>query len=81
MKVKVKVVEEMVYEIDLEPKAYLHARACLQTNDSLHELVLTKGKIVDCSRSWKSIDTEDFDELEKFFDKKPLTNPLDYAIL
>ena len=69
MKVKLKVVEEITYEVELTPKQYCYAKAYLQSNDSLHELVLTKGKIVDCSRSWKSIETDDHEELANFFDR------------
>lgn len=72
MKVRVKAIEEIVYEIDVSPEEYCEARARLSTANDFHEKILWSGKVWDLSRTWKSIypaTKQDENELNDFLDK------------
>ena len=70
MKIKVKVIEEVTYELDVTPEEFCHARAYFSTNETFHDKVLTEGKIVDLSRTWEKIINMEPEKLEEFFDKR-----------
>lgn len=70
MKVRVKVIEEVTYELDINPEDYCHARAHLPTDYSFHDKVLTEGEVVDMSRTWQEIINLEPEKLEDFFDTK-----------
>lgn len=72
MKVRVKAIEEIIYEIDVSPEEYCKVRAELSRANDFHEKILCLGKTWDLSRTWKSIypaTEKDANELNDFLDK------------
>ena len=68
MKVSVKVIEEKVYEVT--PEEYLCFRANFSQNYSMHDKVLTEGKMVVSSREWKNITILEPEILDDYFFNK-----------
>ena len=68
MKVSVKVIEEKVYEVT--PEEYLRFRANFSQNYSMHDKVLTEGKMVVSSREWKNITILEPEVLDDYFFNK-----------
>lgn len=69
MKIQVKVVEEVTYELDVTPADFLMARAYFDSAEWFHDKVLTEGKIADLSRSWEKITNLEPEALEKFWER------------
>lgn len=70
MKIRVKVIEETTYELDVTPEEFCIARAYFSENQEFHDRVLIEGKIMDLSRTWEKIINMEPEKLEEFFDKR-----------
>lgn len=69
MKARVGFVKRVVYEVELTPEEYCNARAQPNACEDFHKKVFSEGTIVSTFEEWKDVTTEDFVELEKFFEE------------
>lgn len=70
MKIQVKAIEEITYELDVTPEEYCLVHAYFSSYEKFHDKLLTNGKIIDLSRNWLSLTNLEPEKLEEFFDKK-----------
>lgn len=70
MKVKVKVIEEITYELDITPEEYCEVHAYFSDSEAFRDKVLTDGKMIDLSRTWLKLINLEPEKLEEFFDNK-----------